>query len=94
MSEFVAMKLNSCFSREDLGSNRLGASFGEMLARREAENSRLPVSQHLRSYLASLKPVSPEQVNRMKSPGGWHTVMETVAALASGLSDILIPRAY
>ena len=94
MSEAVAMKMNSCFSREDLGSNRLGAAFGELLRRRESENSRLLVSQHLRSYLNSLKPVPPEQVDKMKAPGGWRTVMETMAALASGLGDILVPRAY
>ncbi len=94
MEEAVAKKLNSCFSQEDLGSNRLGAAFGELLTRRESESSRLSVSQHLRTYLASLKPVAPEQVNRMKGPGGWHSVMETLAALASGLGDLLISRAY
>ena len=82
------------FSGEDLGSNRLGAAFGEFLRIKDAEASRLAVSQHLRTFLASRKPVPPEQVNQMKGPNGWHTVSELLSAFASGLGDLLISKAY
>ena len=93
-AETLAWKLNSCFSSEDLGSNRLGAAFGERLRIRDAEASRLPVSQQLRSFLASLKPVAPEHVNKMKGPDGWHTVVEVLSAIVSGVGDLLISKAY
>jgi hypothetical protein len=94
VSEGIERKLNSCFSREDLGSNRLGADFGERLRIKDAEATRLPVSQHLGKYLDSLKPVAPERVNQMRAPTGWHTVVEVLSAIASGLGDLLVSRAY
>ena len=94
VEEGIARKINSCFSREDLGSNRLGAAFGEYLVARESEASRLALHQHLRTFLTGLKPVAPELVQKANAPGGWHTVVEVLGAIASGISDILIPRAY
>ncbi len=46
----------SCFSPEDLGSNALGAAFGEWLKKAYAENRQEPVSELLRKYLAGLSP--------------------------------------
>jgi hypothetical protein len=86
--------MNSCFSGEDLGSNRLGADFGELVTVQVSMASTKSLSQLLRDYLAALRPVAPHQVNSMKRPGRWDQAVEMLWAIGSGMSDLLIPRAY
>jgi len=94
MSEAYAGKFNSCFSKEDLGSNRLGAEFGELVKVKEAEASNQKVSQLLRTYLARSQPVGPEKVSTIKTSGRWDQALEVLSAIVAGIGDILVPRAY
>lgn len=94
VSEALAWKLNSCFSQEDLGSNRLGAGFGEMVKIREAEADRRKISQLLREYLTRSQPLPPDKVNSIKTSGRWDVALEALAAIVAGIGDILVPRAY
>jgi hypothetical protein len=94
VGEAIQWKLNSCFSPEDLGSNRLGAEFGELLKIREATAAKPKVSQLLREYFAKLQPVGPDNVNAIKTPGRWDLALETLVAVLGGIGDVLVPRAY
>ncbi len=94
LDEATKLKLNSCFSQEDLGSNRLGAAFGALVRRREAENSQTPLHDLLRQYLADLQPLSPEQTHRIKLPGRWDLFVESMSAIFHGIGDSLVPPAY
>jgi hypothetical protein len=94
IGEAVAVKLNSCFAREDLGSNRLGAAWGELVKRRESEASKLQMHQLLRQHLAKEKPILPQHAKKAKVAGRWDVFVEGIAALFSGISDILVPPAY
>ena len=93
-NEAIAWKLNSCFSEEDLGSNRLGAEFGEFVNIRENEASTQKISQLLREYLIKYHPITPDKVSSIKTSGRWDVAMETLAAIVAGIHDILVPRAY
>jgi hypothetical protein len=94
VGEAVAQKFNSCFAAEDLGSNRLGAQFGEHVKVREAEASKQKVSQLLREYLLRVQPAAPDQVHAVKTASRWDIALETLAAIVAGIGDFLIPRAY
>jgi hypothetical protein len=94
VSEAIAWKLNSCFSAEDPGSNRLGAGFGEFVKTREAGATTQKVSQLLREYLKRYQPVPPDKVNSIKTSGRWDVALEALAAIVAGVGDILVPRAY
>lgn len=93
-SETMAWKLNSCFSAEDLGSNRLGAGFGERVKVHEAERSGRKISELLASYITGLQPVGSEAVQSIKTAGRWDVALESLAALFAGIGDLLLPRAY
>lgn len=92
--EAAALKLNSCFSFEDLGSNRLGAGFGELVKVRESEGSTQPVSQLLRGYLVKSRPVTQDKVNSIRTPGRLDVAKEFLFALLAGIGDFIVPRAY
>jgi hypothetical protein len=92
--EAVARKLNSCFSAEDLGTNRLGAEFGELVKVRESMAGGQRVSQLLREYLTRLKPAAPDQASSVSMSSGWEVAAEALTAILAGIGDIIIPRAY
>lgn len=92
--EAVAREMNSCFSPEDPGSNRLGAGFGEFLKVREAEARGQSVSLLLREYLTRLQPLPPDRIDSVKMSGRWDVALEALAAIVAGIGDILVPRAY
>ena len=94
VSEAIARKMNSCFSSEDLGSNRLGAGFGEYIKVREAEASKQKVSQLLQEYVSKLQPVAPAKINSIKTSSRWDLALETLTAIAAGIGDFIVPRAY
>ena len=75
----------SCFSPEDLGSNALGAAFGEYLKKAYAENRQEPVSELLRKFLAGLNPAPPSMVQQIKLPSAGDIRLEAVAAVFFGL---------
>jgi hypothetical protein len=94
LTESSAAKVKSCFAAEDLGSNRLGAGFGELLKVREAEARAPRVSQLLREYIAKYRPLSPDKTSAIRTADRWDVAMEALAAVVAGLGDILVPRAY
>lgn len=94
VDELLRQRLNSCFSPEDLGSNRLGAEFGRSLLISAAENSRASVSQQLQTFLAKLAPQPPRSAGHAALPGFWGTAAESTAAIAMGILDAIIPDAY
>jgi len=88
----------SCFSPEDLGSNALGAAFGEWLKKAFAENRQEPVSALLRKYLAGLSPAPPSLVRQISLPSAGDVRLEAIAAVFYGLwselSNFLESPAY
>lgn len=94
LDEGLASQLNSCFSIEDLGTNRLGALFGELIRIREAEASQRTVSQYLRAYLIGLLPVSSQQVAAIQTQGRWDIAVEILLATKAWLGDLLVSPAY
>lgn len=94
VSETLAWKLNSCFAAEDLGSNRLGAAFGELVKVRQAEGSSQTVSALLAAYLAGLQPAPVETLQTIQTAGRWDVALEALTAFVAGLGDLLLPRAY
>ncbi|UCF06526.1 MAG: peptidoglycan-binding protein [bacterium] len=94
VDEGLKLKLNSCFSREDLGSNRLGAEFGRTLLIARSEANQMRVHQQLRVFLAKLAPKPPKAIGNTELPGPFSIVSESVTALVIGIIDVLIPDAY
>ncbi len=87
-------KLNSCFAREDLISNRLGARFGEIVVIRRAEASTKTVAAMLNTFLHSLQPMPPSAVSKMKMQSNTEVFLEAVGAVLKSLADALVPSAY
>lgn len=97
LDEATRSRLQSCFSREDLMSNRLGAEFGRTITIAESTRSKEPVSQLLRRYLVRLHPVSlgselQPVIKRLPSP--VQVPFEGVVAMLIWLYDAAIPAAY
>jgi hypothetical protein len=86
--------MNSCFSQEDLGSNRLGAEFGRWLTIKRAENNREPVSTLLKQFLEREVPKPPKAVAEVELSSGLRVAAESLSAIAIGILDALIPEAY
>jgi hypothetical protein len=89
-----AAKIESCFSREDLASNRLGGEFGRLAAIAEAERSPKPVHEQLRGYMHGLWPLSLQDTEKIKMPANMRVALEVLAATLLGLYDVLVPDAY
>lgn len=87
-------QLNSCFSKEDLGTNRLGAGFGEYVKVQEAQGSQVKVSEHLRWYLTIRQPVSPSEARTIKTATTWDQIAEVLLSIWVGVGDFVVPRAY
>jgi hypothetical protein len=94
VEEGLESKLNSCFAREDLGSNRLGAEFGRWVTTKRAEARRDPVSQLLAEFLARNAPKAPNTLADAQLTSDVGIVGETLSAIAIGILDALIPDAY
>lgn len=94
IDELSSLKINSCFSPEDLGSNRLGAEFGQLVKIREAERSSQKVSDLLARFLNELQPIPAASIHTAKTSGRWDVALETLTAIFAGIGDLLIPSAY
>jgi hypothetical protein len=94
IDEGLKSKLNSCFSREDLGSNRLGAEFGRLVKIAQAENRKMPIYQQLNSFLRRVAPAPPKAIGGTELPGAGTNFLESAAAIVAGIIDILLPEAY
>ncbi|XZE32451.1 peptidoglycan-binding domain-containing protein [Pirellulaceae bacterium SH501] len=91
ISEGLESKMNSCFSREDLGSNRLGAAFGHKVRLDQRET---PVPQLFTEFIVTVKPLSPDRLSQVQLPSRWDLFLESLMAIVHGLDDLLIPEAY
>lgn len=94
VDEVAKTKLNSCFSREDLGSNRLGVEFAEVVTIKRSENSRLSTAELLRLFLAKLEPIPASSVSQMKIAGYTDTLGEIIGQVFTGVVRFIIPKAY
>ena len=92
IDEVAIQKLNSCFSREDLISNRLGARFGEMLIIEQSQAGRKNIAELLFTYLISLEPISASKISKINMPSAGNNVTEAVGAVLKSLADILYQR--
>ena len=94
IDEATKQKLDSCFSREDLVSNRLGARFGETLVISQSEANGDSVADELSAYLVRLGPLAPSDIAKLNVPSAGANVLELGGAMLQGLADILVPKAY
>jgi len=94
IDEGMKFKMNSCFSREDLGSNRLGAEFGRIIKIAQSEASTVPMHQQLQSFLGRVAPQPPKTITSIQLPGVGNIAKESLAAIVVGIVDLLFPEAY
>ena len=85
--------LNSCFSEEDLASNRLGALFGEELKQAVSDSEYSKTSAQLDSFLARLNPKDPEALrrdglNKLALADSEQTWKEVLHAVIAGLVGV------
>ena len=94
VSEGAKLKLNSCFSKEDLISNRLGAKFGENIVISRSQNSKKKVADQLSTFLTNLNPMPASDIRKMQMPTKGDVFLESVGAVLKSLADALVPSAY
>lgn len=93
-------RINSCFSNEDLGTNRAGAEFGDYILRARAEASRAHVADLLSKYLDKFNPLSFEELAKLQKAStvsynsGASVLGELMIAILMGIHDSLISKAY
>jgi hypothetical protein len=82
-------KLNSCFGPEDLGSNRLGASFASKVKESVKAQKFTPVYEQLESFLSALSPVPASEVvadaSRIQLANSATTRSEAIHAFLWGI---------
>ena len=93
-SEIYAGKINSCFSNEDLGSNRLGAAFGEILNISQSENRQESIASLLDRYLTKLHPLTTSEVSKLQINSNADIIRELIIAIIVGIKDAVISKAY
>lgn len=82
-------QMHSCFGQEDLGSNRLGAVFGDVIKRQESQQPSFLLSSALRQYLSKLRPLHPNLANKIRMQSNWKVAKEALIAVAAGAIDVL-----
>lgn len=92
--EMYARKINSCFSNEDLGSNRLGAEFGEIITIARSENSKESIASMLDRYLIKLDPLSSSEHSKLQLNSNSDILKQLVLAVMIGIKDSIISKAY
>jgi hypothetical protein len=90
----AGVAVHSCFAREDLASNRIGADFGRSVVRDLADGRARPVSQQLRQYLAQFDPQAPTGIVATSLPGALHVVREGALALTASVLDVVWPDLF
>lgn len=80
---------HSCFGKEDLGSNRLGARFGDVVKRQESQQPSFRLSNALRQYLSLLRPLHPNLANKIRIQDNWMVAKESLIAIGAGALDVL-----
>jgi len=80
---------HSCFGKEDLGSNRLGAKFGESIKRLESSPG-FKFSFALQKFLTGLRPLHPNLANKISLPSNWQVAKEAFIAIGAGAVDVLV----
>ncbi len=92
--ELIKWEHDSCFSREDLGSNRLGVEFAEILIIKQAERSSLSVANLLSLFLARLQPIPAREVSKLKLASRGTNLIEMASQLFTAIARGIIPNAY
>lgn len=85
---------NSCFSPEDLGSNRLGVEFSELVTVKRAEANKTSMALLLNSFLSRYNPVPATEVEKLKAPSAWNNAREIATQIIQIVSNVLVPKAY
>lgn len=94
VGEAVKIKYNSCFSSEDMGSNRLGVEFAEFVNVRRAGNSKAPLSEMLQKFLYALEPLPSNSVTNLVTASYFNTFREIVGIIFTRTARFIIPKAY
>ena len=76
LDEARARDFNSCFSPEDLGTNRLGYLFARRVIKARLTGTSVSMQAMLRTFLEERGPVSIARVHASKGPGVVHTAFE------------------
>lgn len=76
LDEAKARDFNSCFSPEDLGSNRMGYLFARRVIKARERGVSANTPQLLKGFLEERGPVSIARVHAVKGPGILHTAFE------------------
>ena len=96
LDEASRAHLNSCFAREDLGSNRLGAAFAREVTILQSTNRLRSLADTLDAYLSRVAP-QPTLSRRSAAPplpGLGGQLLESVRVIGHFLDDLLLPKAY
>jgi hypothetical protein len=93
LEEIPKWKINSCFSPEDLLSNRLGAEFAEILNVKKSEHNKNAKSDLLLAFLYNLHPVPPDKVLKLQLSYSSN-FKEVVRQVFSSFFQVLIPKVY
>lgn len=94
LSEMDQAHFNSCFAREDLVSNRLGAEFGRALKIERSQRSTSTMATLLQRFLLVRQPVRATIVEHVTAPTRASVAKEGFIALFLGIYDLVVPDAY
>jgi hypothetical protein len=94
LDEIPKWKINSCFSPEDLLSNRLGAEFAEILIMKNAERSKTSKSDLLKTFLYGLHPVPSDMILKLTLKSYSSNFKEIVRQVFSSFFNVLVSKAY
>lgn len=92
--EFRAEKYKSCFSPEDLGSNRLGIDFADCVIDQRSQNPKIAIASLLSIYLAKLEPIPAASVHELKAASVLTNFPEVVRQVFSSSLSLITPRSY
>lgn len=89
---YAALRLKqqakSCFSNEDLGSNRMGVQFGELVQQARVEKREDTVASLLDRYLSRFLPLSDVKLGKLQLNAGSAVAREMLLAVVLGLREL------
>lgn len=101
VQETMTKRFNSCFSPEDLGTNRMGYEFAQLVRSSQLAQRPFQTTDLLRSYLGRFGPLSISELHRATQASGLDTVNELnqvppelLRLLLRNLWEFIVPSAY
>lgn len=91
--EAMARHFESCFSPEDLGTNRMGYEFALRVKRARRKGVSVNTPALLRTYLEEFRPVSLALVHSVKPASQWSNVPE-LGRIYMGTAAIIVERLW